>query len=493
MDMKHLVIASRFITALCLAACGTGSPTPASTAVATAGGQQLAARTLADLMGNSRVTLRPEEARTIADLWIDYQLLATAAATGDSLIDPALVDDAIWAQVANARARKWHQRVSSGWPLDTVDAALLYSSGKLLMARQILLDVPTIASPLQRQMIRQSVDSIRAGLTKQNFAATAMKLSTDRNSATDGGLLQPWPAQRGVMVPEFELGVAATPFGTISTPIPTSFGVHIVYRPTYAEAAASVVVLAKQLAAQRAESTYFAGLEKAAAVKLAPDATLLARSISEDLDAYADSASVLATSNAGDFTAARLVQWVSAYPPERGMQGQLRNAPDSVVPLVLREIIRNELFLRQADSAGITLTRAETDVFRAELRTIVGSVTGTLGLVPAMMPDSIRTQGVAARRKFLAARADAAIANMVANRGLVVQIPRPLRRLLRSRYPQASVSKDGIDVALGAARRVRESADSARNATPVNTAPGNAAPGMEPAAAKPATALKPKA
>ncbi|MBC7564199.1 MAG: hypothetical protein H7305_14925, partial [Gemmatimonadaceae bacterium] len=73
--MKHLVIASRFMTALCLVACGTGSPAPASTAVATAGGQQLAARTLAHLMGNARLTLGPEGAPTIAGLWIDYQLL----------------------------------------------------------------------------------------------------------------------------------------------------------------------------------------------------------------------------------------------------------------------------------------------------------------------------------------------------------------------------------------------------------------------------------
>ena len=486
--MKLLLLAALSLAALSLAACGSGSEPQGTTNVATAGSQQLTTIKLADLMGKSQVPLRAEDARAIAELWIDYQLLATAAATGDSLTDPKLVDDAIWAQVANARAGRWHARVSTAWPLDSIDGEQLYNAGMILMARQILLAVPAAAPPLQTRMIRASIDSIRRSLTRENFAANAKKLSADLVTVGNGGLMSPWPAQRGVMVPEFEAGVAATPVGTISGLIPTSFGVHIVYRLTYAEAAAQVAVLTRQLAAERAESTYFAGLEQAAEIKLVPDAALMARMISQEMDAYADSTNVIATTKQGDFTAARLVRWVSASPPEEGMQGRLRNAPDSLVSLMLRDIIRNNLFLQQADSAGVTLTRAETDVFQKQLHTLVGSIMGTLGLSPAMMPDSIRKQGADVRQQFLSKRADAAIANMVAYGAVVAQIPRPVRRLLRARFPEAAVSTDGIDITLAAAQRIRVSADSARNAAQPVAPSGPAA-----SPAKPTPALRPKA
>jgi hypothetical protein len=487
--MKPLLLALRCIAALSLAACGSGSESPAAANVATTGTQQFETSRLADLMGKSQVPLRDEDARAIAQLWIDYQLLATAAVTGDSLTDSAQVDDAIWVEVANARASRWYARVSPTWPLDSIDGEELYKAGSILMARQILIAVPAAAPPAQSRMIRMAVDSVRRSLTNENFAAQAKKLSADQASASLGGLMAPWPARRGVMVPEFEAGVAATPIGTISGLIPTSFGVHIVYRLTYAEAAGQVAALTRQLAAERAESTYFAELEQAADIRLVQDAPLLARMISQDMDAYADSTSVIATTKKGDFTAARLVRWVSAAPPEQGMQGRLRNASDSLVSLLLREIVRNDLFLQQADSAGITLTPAETDVYRRQLRTLVGSIMGTLGVAPAMLPDSIRKQGADVRQRFVSNRADAAVANMIARRIQVVEIPRSVRLLLRARYPAASISKDGLAAALEAARPIRQSADSARNAAAPLVAPGGPAPELAP----PARALKPKA
>lgn len=485
--MKRLLLAIHCVASVSLAACNSASPD--TTSVATTGSRQFATRTLAELMGASQqVPLRTEDARAIAELWLDYQLLATAAATGDSLSDSTQVDDAIWARVANARASRWHARISPTWPRDSIDAEQAYMSGKILMARQILLDVPTSAPPLQSQMIREAIDSLRRTITVANFAATAKKLSADRTSAIDGGLLPPWPARGGVMVPEFDAGVAATPMGTISGPIPTSFGVHLVYRLTYAEAESSVALFARTLALQRAESTYFAAMDRAADIKLVADAPVLARTIAQDMDGYADSATVIATSKKGDFTAARLVRWVNAYPPEQGMQGELRNASDSTVRTMLLDMARNNLFLQQADSAGITLTRAETDAFRKELHTLVGSLMGTLGFSPGMLPDSIRRQGAEVRQRYLSKRADAVVANMVGKRGLIVHVPRPVRRLLRAHYPTASISTEGIEAALAAARPIRESADSARNAAPIVAPRGTA-----PAGAKPAQPVKPKA
>jgi hypothetical protein len=398
--------------------------------------------------------------RTIVDRWVDYQLLAKAAVNGDSLSDPQLLDQATWAPVANARARKWYERVSKTWPLNIGDPKAMYDAGTILSARQILLAVPQTAPPIQRAAIRQRVDSLRRSLTPQNFAEVARANSADAASARQGGLLAAWPARRNIMVREFETGVITTKPGAISGLISSQAGVHIVYRQTYGEAAASVEAVARQLAMQRAESTYFAALERVNDVTVVTDAPKLVRAIAADIGASADTTTVLATTKRGAFTTAKLIRWVNAYPAEQGMRAQLANAPDTLVPKIIRDLVRNELFLMQADSAGITLTPEQTTGFRTELRNFVLSAWGTLGVAARMLPDSVQRLPVAAREEFAAHRIDAFVVNMVAKQGLVVQVPLSLRELLRTRYTDVAVSAAGIDAALKLAVPARSASPS---------------------------------
>lgn len=486
--MKRLVLVAVAGSLLAgTAGCGETPPPEQTVTVARVGTRELSVPTLVALLGQSTVQLRTEDLGAIVDLWIDYQLLAKAAASSDSLGDRQLLDQAIWAQVANSRAREWYQRVSKTWPMSVGDPKALYDAGEILAVRQILLTVPQAALPLQRVAIRERIDSLRRTLTPANFAANAAKYSADESSARQGGQLPAWLARRKVMVPEFEIGVLATRPGAISGLISSPSGVHIVYRQTYAEAADLAAILVKQLAVQRAESTYFAALETANNVQVSADAPKLVRAIVADLSRYADSTMVLATTKGGDFTAAKLVRWVNAYPPEHAMRSRLANAPDTLVPKVVRDLVRNELFLRQADSAGVELTPEETAGYRTELRNFVLSAWGTLGIASQMLPDSVRQLAPAGRETFMAQRIDAFIANMIAKQGLVVQIPRPLRQLLRSRYPGSEVFRAGIEAALDGAAKVRASSDSARNA---NTPPANgparpAVPQGQSGAAKP--------
>ncbi|MCC7054656.1 MAG: peptidylprolyl isomerase [Gemmatimonadaceae bacterium] len=466
------------LVALCLAAaaCSGGDPATGTTDVAAvAGGQSLSATDLGTLFGQSRLTLRTEDVRSAAELWVDYQLLARAAAGRDTIDDPTLVEAALWGPVANARARQWYQVVSLGWPADTSSPKALYDSGQVLAASQILLDVPQVALPLQRAKIRAAVDSLRSTLTPANFARVASRISADSASRRQGGRLPAWPAGRDIMVPEFEAGVLATKPGGISGVIVTSFGVHLVYRPTWAEAQSRVVPVARQLARLRAESTYFAALETAHGVTLVPDVAPLTRAVVRDPGIYADSATPLATVARGEsFTAATLVRWLRAYPPAEGMPGRLANASDTLLPQVLRRIIRNELFLRQADSARIRLTPAEMTAFSGELRTQIESAVGTLGLAGRTIPDSVWALDVGARRAIFAARVQAQHAGMVRGTAATVPISLSLRQLLRSRYPDASISPAGLDRALEIGRRVRQSADSARNAADSGKQPDSA-------------------
>ena len=65
-------------------ACSSATQDAAPNGVATAGGRLLPVDVLARALGQSTVPVRIEEVQSIADLWIDYQLLAKAAASGDS-------------------------------------------------------------------------------------------------------------------------------------------------------------------------------------------------------------------------------------------------------------------------------------------------------------------------------------------------------------------------------------------------------------------------
>lgn len=472
--MKHLARAALAGSLLLgAAACGGKDAIGAhADTVAKAGTEELSAATIADLVGKSKVPLRKDVVKAVAEFWIDYQLLAKAAASGDSTIDEATLDKALWAPTANLRAQKYYQQVSKTWPVGGGDPKARYEAGDILAARHILIGVPPNAAPIQRAQIQQRADSLRRLLTAANFAENAAKFSQDPGSAKQGGQLPAWPAGRKVMVEEFENGVKATKPGAISGIVGSQFGFHIIYRPTYEEAAALVAPVMQVLAQQQAESTYFDRLEKANAVSVKADAPKMVRDVIADPEGFADSKMVVASVKGGDFTAAQLVRWVQAYPPEQNLQAQIANAPDTVIPNLVRNFVRNELFLRAADSAKVGLSAEETAGFRKELRELVASSQGTLGVAPAMLPDSVRKMTVDQRQAFLAKRINTFVENMLLKDGLFVQVPTPLRQLLRTKYPGSRTFDAGLEKAMELATKVRQSADSARN----NAAPPTAAP-----------------
>src|SRR5215211_8550207 len=72
--------------------------------VARAGSQELSVVRLADLLGNAKeAPVNRDAAKIIAQYWVDYHLLAQAAAKGDSMNKPEIVDRAMWAAIASAK------------------------------------------------------------------------------------------------------------------------------------------------------------------------------------------------------------------------------------------------------------------------------------------------------------------------------------------------------------------------------------------------------
>src|SRR5712671_2754497 len=199
--------------------------------VARSGSAELSVKELATLLGKSRAPIRKDIAKSIASVWVDYQLLGVAAAHNDSLGDAKAIDEAMWPAIANMKASKWYDVVSKGWGSeDTAAAKRQWDNGEILAADHILLLTQGMAEP-QKAVVKKKIDALRARVTPANFSKLASDNSQDQVSARQGGSLGIFA--KGSMVPEFEQAVAALKPGEISPVITTQYGYHIIRRPTY--------------------------------------------------------------------------------------------------------------------------------------------------------------------------------------------------------------------------------------------------------------------
>ena len=200
--------------------------------VARAEDQELSVERLSNLLGNSalQIHVNRDVAMLVAELWSNYQLLGVAAARGDSLKDPKLIDKATEGVSAQIRLRRFMEGVASTFRADSAsEAHYNQATGGLLVARHILFPVPGGATQQQKDSVRRVAEGVRGRTTTANFAEMARRYGTDGTRERGGDL---GAFRRGDMVEPFYNGVAALRPGEISL-VETSYGFHIVQRPTY--------------------------------------------------------------------------------------------------------------------------------------------------------------------------------------------------------------------------------------------------------------------
>jgi len=428
--------------------------------VARAADTELSVTKLATMLGKSRAPVRKDIAKSIANVWVDYQLLGAAAAHNDSLADTKEIDEVMWPALANLKARKWYEVVSKSWAgvEDTVAAKQQWDNGQILAASHILLMTQGM-NPAQKAEVKKRADAIRSRLTARNFDSTAAATSQDQQSARQGGSLGIFP--RGAMVPEFEKALLALQPGQISPVIETQYGYHIIRRPTYDQIRTQLLQATKGKTVAAAESTYLAKLEQAGKIEVKKGAATTVRALGNDPDAYRHDNTVLATSTAGKFTTARLVGWLETLPPQARVLDQIKQSPDSLLVQLVRNFVKNELVLKQADSAGIKVDSAELNQLHASFLNAVHADWAQLGITPQSLADSAKSE--ADREKLVARRIDDYFTRMVQEEAPFVSVPTPLSNVLRSKY-KYSFNDAGVDRAVQEAARIRSSADSARSA-----------------------------
>ena len=447
-------------------ACGAASNPDVA---ASAGDQQLSVTRLADILGTSQAPLEKDVARSIAELWVNYQLAGLSAAKADSLADKKTMDGALWSNIDNIRVKKFYDNVSKGW--DTLTPGpdeQRYMNGEAFAARHILVKVDAGATPEVKAAAQKKAEAIRAEATPANFAKLAAK-SDEPGAGERGGDLGLFG--KGMMVPEFEKCVVAIKPGEISPVCATSFGFHVIYRSPYADIAAKFAPMAKQRNVQIAESTYLARVESSNGVDLASGVAVKAKAVARNPLGYSKDNGKLATYKSGELTASEFADWVAAYPPNSQIRPQLLNAPDSLVEKFVRQIVRNELVLRQADSAKSVLDTAEMSNLYLNFKQAVTQTWTALNVEPAKLADSAKAGGDKA--KIAAARIEAFFGKLIKNEVPFVDVPYPMARALQKKFT-FSINDAGLDKVVEKAKTIRATSDSLKAGKGAPGVPGGA-------------------
>jgi hypothetical protein len=490
---RNVILATTLAATLGIAACDgfKEALTAHVDVVARAGTQELSVTRLADLLGKANVPLRKDVANAVADIWVTYQLLGYAAAHDDSLRDAKVADAAMWSMVAQEKSKAFYDKISKEWgKVDSASLPAKYAAGDMLAARHILLMSPRQGSTeKQRDSVRAELEKIRKTVTAANFADVAKAKSQDGSKA-NGGALGVFPP--GAMVPEFDAAVKALKPGEVSGIVETQFGFHLIKRQAYDEVAKEFAQAYTQVATQKAESTYMAAMEKAADVEVKSGASKTVKEVAQDADAHRDDKSTLVSWKGGSLTAARLVQWMAAMPPQARIREQLAQAPDTAIPYFLKQIARNELVIKAADDAKTTPDSAAMQNIRNQFYGQVAGAMSELRVSPFFLRDSAKT--VSERERLAASRIDAYFDLLLAEKAQFVNVPQPISSALRDKYESRIVAA-GIERALERAAKIRQVADSTRAAQqPASAVPMPVGPGAPsaaaPAAPKPAEPVK---
>lgn len=431
------------------------------------GGQELTATRLAELLNEGQIPVQKELASAVANLWVNYQMLAQAAARSDTFPDDKVVDQAMWAQIVQLRLKRLEDTIVAAARATTSAADLekAYAAGNVLVARHILISADKNAlKPNQLDSARKVAEGIRKQVTAANFAAMAKRYSSDPGSKETGGEYV-WPsAQIPAMVPEFEAGTRALKPGEISDPIQTQFGFHIILRESYPEAKSRFDTAYASHQRQSAESVFVTNLESKSDIKVKDDAGKLVKSIAQNLDDYRDNRTVVATARGVDLRASRVANWVAAFPPQMRIRQQLQQAPDSILPQFVMSLMRNELLLRAADSAKVALTPEELADIRGAFHSSLRASMGGLGILPSQLGDS--ASGAAARAELASSRATAYLERLIKNEAQFVDVSEPVAIALRMKY-SGRVNEPGVEKAVTLATELKAKADSALPPTAV--------------------------
>jgi hypothetical protein len=403
----------------------------ASTA-AEAAGRELSAERLAQIMTSAK-GLRPtrEAAEQVANVWIDYSLLAEAVVRDSLPVDSANVAQAVWAELVEIQGTRWHDTLMarrSAMPPTAVDS--LYRKSDQRLFQHILFAARANADDTTRKAKRKSAEAALAQLRKgTSFGRLASQLSEDPGSKVDSGYLPLGP--RGRFVAPFDSAAWALDPGETSGIVETPYGYHILRRPGLDEVRGRLGDYLVQQVGMRLDSMYMDSLAAANEVKVVDDAPALMRAAAKDPEEATRSAKPLVRFTGGSFTTRDFMRWVNALPPQ--YSAQVQGADNDALTKFATALAQNTLLLREAHAAGIRPTAEEWTELRGRYLAQLDTLRGEMGLdAPELTDESVP----AAQRSALAGRkVEAYLDRLADGKSRLRPLPAALATVLRTQLP----------------------------------------------------------
>src|SRR5215207_10272250 len=457
--------------------------------VAEAGGQKLSSERLAQILSTGKgIKPTQETANFVANVWIDYALFAQAAADGKLPLDSAGITEVVWPELAELRGSHWHDTLMARRSqFSPTSADSVYNANQVRLLQHILFRVPPNAVPEVRNAARKKATSTLARVQRgSDFGTLASQLSEDPGSKADRGFLPPSP--KGKFVTAFDSAGWMLKPGGVSGVVETPFGYHIIKRPTQDAARERITAYLAQNAGMRLDSIYMDSLAQTQQIKVARGAAAAMRNAGQDPDAARRSKKTLVSYKGGELTVSEFMRWVQALPPQ--YIAQLKQADDSMLTQFAKILTQNVLLLRQADSAGITVTSEEWQGLQARYRTQLDTLRAEMELNNASLRDSSVKE--TDRSKIAAMKLDQYFDELIGGKTRLRPIPSALATVLRERSTY-KIHDAGLTRAVELAEAAGRKADSARAGTgALQPAPGPAPiPGVSPAPGVPPSGAAP--
>jgi hypothetical protein len=404
--------------AVAISACeGVGQALSSHTDVlARAGGHEFTVQEASRLLiDNPDLPAQPDVVEALANVWIDYTLLAEELAR-DSTLEGLDLSGLIQPELDNMVVRKFRDEViDPDTSLTEEQLRVRFEEdqpGLEVRARHVLLQLPPDATPQARDSVRAQIEDIRArAAAGADFAALASEHSQDPGSAAQGGDLGFF--QRGAMVDEFEDAAFALQPGEVSDVVQTPFGYHVIKaeerrEPDYAERRDAFEQSLKQQLVFEAEQAYVDSLLQSLSIEVQPEAPDIVRELALDRDAELGGrrrSRVLVEYRDGGYTVGDLADLLQRV--TQVQRAQLASAGDDDVESILRGQAQNKILIETARAAGHDATEAERDSVVATARSMLRATTRGMGLAEMQAVEG-EDQRAMVRRVVQEALADAA-------------------------------------------------------------------------------------
>ncbi len=469
------------LATVALMGCGTAA-TSRVDVVARAAGYELGVEPLAELLAQGKgLPLQREVAEGIAVLWVDFTLFADRLLRGESLLAPELVARAMWADIQQEIASRYHERlIGAGVGLDSAQLDSAYAAGDLRLIKHVLFSVRPDATPDDRRLKQRLAEDVhRKLLTGQLTWSDAAGATDEPGGAERDGSLG--VIAHGETVAQFENRAWALAPGEISDVTETSYGYHILLRPNLSDVREEFAGGVERKLEESFDDAYLADLPSRWDLEVKRGIGPAVREMGRDPLRAKESGKVLGTFKGGRFRVSDLARWLQAMPPE--VRQQVGMASDSQVTLLVRSLLRNEVLLREARAAGVTASPEfmvrMTDDLRREL--------ALMGVLLGLRSDSLaalRALPVEARRNVVSTRVLGYLQDLSQNRKRLQTVPPFLADALRDDAKWAVVPA-GIEQVLTRARQLRltlppQAPEAAPPPGGLPLPPGDASPGAQP-------------